>query len=251
MYATHDRQNKRKALSEQFYPSRGGWFVLTSTPKMPMRKLLLLLSAVLGIDLVLSLLFVSLAQVLVPSDVPVNNVDGIVVFHAGGDLDGLDRESIRRMEKARALYAMSKPKGVFCAGGARQSQGYFGCEMIIQAMIERGVPADVTDFDKHSNDTRSNLNEALGWVAAQNWQRVIFVSDAMHLLRIRYLVEEFASRPQISFISYGYAVVSGVAEYLHIWYRVHYELLAWAAHAIFPTSLYRDILDIIRGPYNR
>lgn len=219
--------------------------------KNRLKLFLLGLFILVVVDVLAVLAFQKSAEVAIPfSDSPESS-DGIIVFH--GDRSGNGQDigpgSIARMQMAEKLLQDDKGKGIFCTGGARPEIGYFGCVLMREHLVAVGLNQDKIFADTRSNDTISNIHEALMAASFHEWKSMTLVSDQMHLIRIKVLLDKFPDKPKIIFAPVNGNMFAGVGKFFQIWKRAHYELLAWIAWKLIPTDVYRFLLDKIRGRY--
>jgi len=92
-----------------------------------------------------------------------------------------------RLDHAAALYRAGLAPYVLVAGGVGAGDSLSEADVGRDYLIGLGVPADVTIPLRAGADTYASVSEIAVWFRGRGRQRVLFVSDAFHMLRLRIL----------------------------------------------------------------
>jgi len=116
---------------------------------------------------------------------PCSKSDAAIVFFAAFDKDkNLDTLQKARLNKAVELFKSGIVDNIICVGGNRSSQNLHGSLKSTEYLLSKGIPSDRVFYDLYSFDTKSNLNEAHKIASQRSFDKLIYVSDAIHLHRI-------------------------------------------------------------------
>lgn len=161
-------------------------------------------------------------------------VDALVVFYERPD-------SFRRVDAAIEALRGGRAQHLLMVGGCRPREGRFGALEMATYAIEAGIPPDIVHVDGGSFDTKSNLAEALKVAGDMNWNSIAFVSDPLHLLRIRKIAS--ASLPLDS-MSAGRSVASPyTGGALGAAWRAQHETLYMMLSAVVSESLLAQLIQ--------
>lgn len=113
------------------------------------------------------------------------SADVAVVFFASLDEDyNLSELQKARLNKAIDLYKNNVVRNIICVGGNRPNQNLYGSRKSSKYVLAKGIPREAIFIDTLSFDTQTNLREAHNIIRLNNFDKVIYVSDAIHLHRI-------------------------------------------------------------------
>lgn len=153
--------------------------------KIKIKKLALILTLFfLIIDISLSYYYFNYCENFV-NERKCSGANAAVVFFAGFDKKfNLDTLQKSRLNKAIELYKHGIVKKIICVGGNRPNQQLFGSRQSSKYLKSKSIPSHAINFDTLSFDTRTNLREAHNIIRKNNLQKIIYVSDVIHLHRI-------------------------------------------------------------------
>lgn len=205
---------------------------------MRLRRWLRFVAAIVALDAA----FVALAWLAAPLafqswDATCDDRTALVVLFGGenSDTDRRVNAALQALEACPALTAL-------LVGGARAERGYFGSEEMRQRLVEAGIDGARLTSERSSFDTDSNADAAVQMAAGKALERLVVVSDALHIARVVTLTQ---LRP-----GNGYAVqglpVSLTDAPGSLWWRPHYELVAWTLAAL-PAGVQATILGWVRN----
>lgn len=155
----------------------------------------------------------------------------IVPFSGFGSASGVDSETQRRLTAAISLYKNHRVRYVLCVGGARPSVHLWGSQRMKQVLVSAEIPEDAILLDLQSNDTISNMQEALRILKQRNLTRAVIVSSLPQLNRIRRIVAESGFSGQIEFAPYDYSSCAPRVTAVELWLQIHHEWIADAARS--------------------
>lgn len=152
-------------------------------------------------------------------------------------------EANASIEKGLNLLESGKVSQLVMVGGHRPQEGIVGSQDMALAAIRRSGKGALISADVESRDTISGIRNAGLPVAGSETDKVIFISNCMHLVRAKtiYWATGAKGRPK----AYA-ACTKGIWNPAKIWMRAHYEAGAWAVF-IMPESWRDGILDKLRG----
>jgi uncharacterized SAM-binding protein YcdF (DUF218 family) len=157
----------------------------------------------------------------------------LVVFYSS-----LESDRSARITAAVEAYQTFGPRRVLCVGGSRPEQARFGAEDVAAELARRGLPPGMIASERHSFDTSTNIEAALA--LAPGASALVFISDRLHLMRT--LLEVQRQAPAIAAIALPSPGPAGVSL---IWWRLHYEMVAWAG-MILPDPFRRSLIRTVR-----
>jgi len=171
---------------------------------------------------------------------------GVVLFAGFGRQEGLNTESIRRLETARSLMEKGVIVHIACVGGYRYRKQLNGAAKMKQYLVNRGIQKGAVFADSASFDTISNLEQAIRISEHNNLKNMLFISSYTHMFRLVYLVRVggLSSAPAV----YASDEMMRNVSYLPVlWRQMHYEAIAWMAMAILPASRYTEFIQTWRN----
>jgi hypothetical protein len=175
------------------------------------------------------------------------SADAAIVLFSGFEGEvGVDRETQRRLAATVALYRDKRVRYVLCIGGARPRMQIWGAKRMKQVLLSAGIPSDVILLDLQSNDTISNIEQALRILKERNLGGALVVSSPIQLSRIRPIVVKNRFPGRIDLAPYDYLTCTPEVTRLEIWLQIHHEWLARAADAVLPPALYRTLIGLLR-----
>jgi uncharacterized SAM-binding protein YcdF (DUF218 family) len=158
----------------------------------------------------------------------------IVVYYS--DDPALRQE---RLGRAAALARACPSAPVFLVGGARPHRSYFGSEEMARELGAMGLDRRRLRTGRASYDTQTNVTEMKAMAAADSANRLVLVSDAMHLLRIHAVFGD--PPPGMELFDFPAGGSAGVTRIVS---RVNYEAAAWLA-MLAPEALRRLVFELI------
>lgn len=205
---------------------------------MRLRRWLRIVAAIVALDAA----FVALAWLGAPLayerwDGTCNDRTALVVLFGGENTD-----TSRRVDAARQALEACPALTALLVGGARPERNYYGAEEMRGQLMQAGIDGARLTSERASFDTDSNADAALQMAAGQALERLVIVSDALHIARVVTLTPLTTGN--------GHAVaglpVSLADTPLSLWWRPHYELVAWTLAAL-PSQVQATILRWIRN----
>lgn len=145
-----------------------------------------------------------------------------------------------RVDHAVDLLQSGKLDRVIATGGNRPAEGKIGAVDMALLMIARGIEPERVLVDEGSNDTISSVANSLDLAKAAKLSDVAFVSDCLHLLRVRAAVSVVDDKAEVRF-----ACPEQGVNPLRIWRKAHYELGAGGL-LLLPESWKQAIVDWLR-----
>ena len=135
----------------------------------------------------------------------------------------------RRVDKAVALLENDVVDRVMTVSGNAPIDGEVGAVDMALLMIMRGVQDQAVYADGRSSETVSGVRSAVKHAAATDEKRIVFISECMHILRVRAV----ASRELPANIAPAFVCVEREAG--DVWGAVrlaHHEFGAWILYAL-------------------
>ncbi|MDP3459703.1 MAG: YdcF family protein [Hyphomonas sp.] len=160
-------------------------------------------------------------------------VDALVVF--------FDRPGhFERVETAIEAIQTGHARNVLMVGGCRPQTGRVGARDMSEFALQAGISPGQVHTGAGSYHTRSNLDEALEIAKDHGWASIAFVSDPLHLVRIRDMA---ASDKALASLANGRAIASPYSGgSLTIVNRAHRELAYGAVSAVLPEPLLEGLV---------
>lgn len=103
-----------------------------------------------------------------------------------------------RLDHAAALFGAGLAPVILVTGGVGRRDTLSEAAVGVRYLTERGVPQQATVALPAGTDTYASLAEVAGWFRGRGSRRVVLVSDAFHLLRLRMLAARLALEPYTS-----------------------------------------------------
>jgi len=173
------------------------------------------------------------------------NVDAAIVLFGGfSKNDGINNETMRRLNYAIQLYQKNRIKYILCVGGARPSKNLYGAELMKEFVIQHGVPKNEVFSERKSYDTITNLQEAVNMMTRYNWNSAFLISSPLHLFRIKNIFE-IPAEFDIKFLPYDNTIKPDI-NLGEILIQTHYEYVAFIFVIILPDSMYNSIVKFLR-----
>ena len=108
----------------------------------------------------------------------------VVFFGAMDDNGNLEELQIDRLDKAVEIFRSGTVNSIICVGGNRKNKSLFGSAVSKKYLISKGIPEKLILVDSLSYDTKSNLQSMYRITIRYNIQKIVLVSDLIHLKRI-------------------------------------------------------------------
>ena len=158
----------------------------------------------------------------------------IVLFYSSYEPD---RE--KRIAAAIEAYREHGARPILSVGGSRPEQRRFGAEEVAAELVRRGIPAEMVRSETLSFDTGTNIEAALR--LANGASAFVLIGDRLHLLRIVRELRRLA--PAVMPVAY---ILAGPERPVEIWWRLHYEAIAWAS-MLLPDSMRLRLIRLVRA----
>ncbi|MCR4523803.1 MULTISPECIES: YdcF family protein [Bosea] len=170
--------------------------------------------------------------------------DAVGLPHPAAAVVFYDDSPVQR--KARVAYAVERFRAgdvqyLVMAGGWRPGRGgYQGAREMVEDARGMGVPDAALRYDAGSNDTVSNLRQAMALVPDLGVRAVVMISDSFHIPRIASLAPVFCADFECRFWP------APVPMTWWVWFvRINHELAAQAAR-LLPRGLLEIWFDYRR-----
>ena len=159
----------------------------------------------------------------------------VVVFFGGQNWHWRERLDTAQ----QALTDCPQMRGLL-VGGARPDQNYSGSEWMKAQLIATGTGAGRLISERRSYESRGNIREMLAIARTSSIDRLVLISDPLHLHRLLFIAKNDASDAGIA--------LETIATYqsdipFNFFWRFHYEVLAWQAATIC-SSLRKTVSKI-------
>lgn len=217
---------------------------LSSTKRLGLRTSLVAFVLCIA-DLVCTLLYLHGATQGAGELPEVKSDVGIVLF-SDFDRGGVDAETLRRMHFTKDLFERGWFDHILCAGGARPRRHLVGSELMKREFSAIGVPPDRVHAESRSNDTRSNVEEALKIARQKGWGKATLVTSPLQMVRVREIVRDRAASPALYLAAYSYAECHPRIGWTTLWWQTHYEWAARAVLRLLPGRLYKGLVNFLR-----
>ena len=162
--------------------------------------------------------------------------DAIIIFYGGKS------DNKKRLEEGLNIKKKFKVKKIAFIGGCRPEREFFGSRNLANQAINLGVDEQDIVLGGGSHDTISNVESIAELAKDNNWSSLVFVSDKLHLARIKKLAVQ---RVLLSDIHIDF-VASDYKNLLHKLVRVQYEVLALALKGILGENVFRRFVALLR-----
>jgi len=203
-----------------------------------------LLVIILCIDIVCSFVFLGYSEIRYGGILEETGPTAAIVFW--GDYERLTPVTQRRVNYALDLRRAGKISQFLCVGSGGRNEKANGAKVVSDILRQAGVPADIILTEqRRSNDTRSNLVQAKLLAQRVEANRVLLVSDPLHVMRMDIALSDRllpvkAVPAALSFVHADPPV--GLDE---LWWRVHYEWSAYLAY-LLPEKVYVKAINVLR-----
>ena len=217
---------------------------------MTIRRFATLLSLALIIDLILVALYlVWCDRVLDAHQPPAEALDAGMVFFSGfGSCHGLNDKAFARVKHGADLYNQGQVRHLVCVGGHRHDPERYGAELMADALVSLGVPADKIYSEKESFDTVGNWIQGLAILDREGWTRPVLVSHPLHLARAYSIA---SPQPWPVYLSPVYSVWGLLADKpIGTWVRVHREWVAWLSLWLLPSDTQQELVEWWRNVWD-
>jgi len=173
----------------------------------------------------------------------------IVFFHDFTEDWRLNEETIRRCRHALNLFLRHRVSVLICSGGNRPREGKSGAKLMVEWLVEHGVPRNALHIEMNSCETLGNIRNSLRITRALGYSSVLFVSSALHLYRMKLLLPKKAAPRGITalFAPYPYEGILPELGLLSLFRETHYEWVSLGLYLCLPRSLYKQIIYHRRG----
>jgi len=173
---------------------------------------------------------------------PAEALDAGMVFFSGfGPHHGLNDKAFARVEHGADLYSQGQVRHLICVGGHRHDPERYGAELMADALVSLGVPAEAIRSEKESFDTVSNWDQGLVILDREGWTRPVLISHPLHLARAYYIAS-----PQTYpiYLSPVYSVWELFTDKpVGTWVRVHREWIAWLSLWLLPPDTQQRLVE--------
>jgi hypothetical protein len=144
-----------------------------------------------------------------------------------------------RLKAAASLFEAGEIDRLLTVGGNRPHEGRIGAVDLALTLMARGISDTRLSADESSNDTETSVRAALA--RRQAAQDFVFISDCMHLVRVREQVRAQAgtSNRHSYLCSHPDRSIGGT------WIEAHYELASWGVEAM-PDDWQRRFVAWVR-----
>jgi uncharacterized SAM-binding protein YcdF (DUF218 family) len=122
-------------------------------------------------------------------------VYGIVFY------DDCDTARLARVARGVERLKAGAIDGLVMVGGWRPARSYVGSQVMADEALALGVPAARLRHDANSNDTWSNLRNALRVLQGESPASLELVSDRLHLARITLLLRSLAVEHSVRLVA--------------------------------------------------
>lgn len=164
-----------------------------------------------------------------------------------GDRNSFGVEGERRARHVADLWhSGNADRKVFCIGGARPRRDFLGAKILCERLEDLGIPRDRLVVGAGSNDTTSNLAEAIRMGLSEKSARLVVATAPMQTFRARFLIVQGRPDPPLAWAPYSYATVYPKVGLLERYLLAHGELVA-AGSLVLPEAWRRSILGLLRG----
>lgn len=103
-----------------------------------------------------------------------------------------------RLDHAATLYQAGHAPAILVTGGVGRRDTLSEAAVGAEYLAAQGIPRTAIIALPAGADTYASLAEIAGWFRGRGSRRVLLVSDAFHLLRLRILASRLALEPQTS-----------------------------------------------------
>jgi len=203
---------------------------------------------ILAYDILLSLVYVGLANhAFSPNQV--RQADSVIVlFNAFKGHAGLSDETIRRCQHARNLLLKNRVSTIVCSGGLRHDRESVGAVLMGRWLSDRGVSTHNIIIEANSCDTVANIRNSQKLIGRHGYRSAFVVSSAPHLWRLRYLLsKETVSRDVTLYMApYPRRPARPKPIWLSDVLQANYEWVAYGLYFLLPKTIYYKIIHFSR-----
>ncbi len=146
-----------------------------------------------------------------------------------------------RVSKAVERFRSGDLKGIYMVGGFRPRTRTTGSALMQLEATAMGVPAMYVAHDDTSNDSWSNVENALRFLGKQSTCRLEMVSDHLHLARIAWIVRRQTTTCEVRFLP---TVASW--NLVTYWQRLNHEIFGWM-FLLLPRPVAGAVLRVMRS----
>jgi hypothetical protein len=172
----------------------------------------------------------------------------IVFFHDFTEDWRLNEETIRRCRHALNLFLRHRVSVPICSGGNRPREGKSGAKLMLEWLVEQGVPGNALHTEINSCETLGNIRNSLRIAKTLGYSSALFVSSPLHLYRMKLLLPKKAPRAITAlFAPYLYEGILPELGPLSLFTQTHYEWVSLGLYLCLPRSLYNQIIYHKRG----
>lgn len=161
----------------------------------------------------------------------------VTVFYGGRNW-----HSRARLDAARQVLTDCASMRGILVGGARPGREYWGSEWMKTQLVSAGIAASRLTSERWSYHSRGNVRAMIAMARSRDIERLVLVSDPLHLHRLLFIARSQASQAGISLETIA---VYPTRDTLAFLWRPHYEALAWLA-GLLPEQFYERVLRVLR-----
>lgn len=157
-----------------------------------------------------------------------------------------DTAEMRQARIAKAVQRLQDGSlsKLIMVGGWRPASGYLGSLDMVEEAAMLGAGRNLLEHDSGSNDTWSNLENALALIPDTETARIELISDGLHLARVEFILWRLGFKGSADFVSCPVVETS-----FSYFVRLNHELLGYAS-LIIPRDLATEILGHLRARTN-
>ncbi len=213
-----------------------------------LKRIFLILVVITAADILLSLVYVGLANHGVKANEDRQADAVIVLFHAFQGDAGLSDETIRRCQYARNLLLENRVSAIVCSGGLRQGRKGLGAVLMGQWLSDRGVSTHNIIIEANSCDTLANIRNSQKLLSRRGYHSAFVVSSALHLRRLSYLLSKETVSRDVTLYMAPYP--RRPARPKPIWkgdvLQANYEWVSYGLYFLLPRTIYNKIIYFTR-----
>lgn len=150
-----------------------------------------------------------------------------------------DRLREGRLKAAVSLFEAGEIDRLLTVGGNRPHEGRIGAVDLALALMARGISDARLSADESANDTGTSVRAALA--RPQVAHGFVFISDCMHLVRVRQQVSAQAGTAH----RHTYLCSQPDRSMIGTWIEAHYELASWCVQ-VMPDDWQRRFVAWVR-----
>ena len=113
-------------------------------------------------------------------------------------------------------------------------------------LTSTGIASDRILAETKSFDSTTNWKAAMNLIRERGFQKVVLVSDPLHMLRLRAIAEKNAHNLSIRYAPYRLNTVKPSISPATVYWYVHHEWIAVATGMILPEDTYRSLISFFR-----